>query len=262
MARRLLAMSVGAILAVAMSAGSVLAQPGNDSALTPTVITSLPFADSLDTTTATSDPGDPSAFCGPLTNTVWYTFNAGPAGNSHVILNTGSSTYSAVMYITTGAPSGPFVGCGGVNIDLVAAPSTTYYIMVGDCCGAGGMLEFSATQGLAFGGSVNPVASFNAKSGIVTVSGTYLCNMPATVDAINVDLKQAVGRFIISGGGGLGPNSSCAPGTTYTWTVQVGGSNGKFAGGKATAQLEVGGHDASGSSWFSFLGSFPVKIAK
>jgi len=245
-----------------MPAASVLAQPGNDSALTPTAITSLPFADSLDTTSATSDPSDPSAFCGALTNTVWYTFNAGPAGNGHVILNTGASNYNAVMYVTAGSPSGEFVTCGGTNLDLVAAPSTTYYIMVGDCCGAGGMLEFRATQGLAFGGTVNPVASFNAKSGIVTVGGTYSCNVPATVDEISVDLKQAVGRFIISGTGGSTPNASCAPGTTYTWTIQVAGSNGKFAGGKASAKLAILGHEASSSTWYSFFGSVPIRIAK
>jgi hypothetical protein len=100
MMRRLGTMSVGVLMMLAVTAGFGLAQPANDSSLTPVVIGTLPFADTLDTTTATSDPADPSLYCGPLTNTVWYTFDAGPTGNPHVILSTLASDYSAVMYVT------------------------------------------------------------------------------------------------------------------------------------------------------------------
>ena len=50
--------------------------------------------------------------------------------------------------------------------------------------------------------------------------------------------------------------------TTYTWTIQVAGSNGKFAGGKASAKLAILGHEASSSTWYSFFGSVPIRIAK
>ena len=251
-----------ALLIATVTAGSVLAQPGNDSALAPTVIGSLPFSDSLDTTTATADAGDPSAFCGPSTNTVWYTFNAGPTGNGHVTLSTGASNYTAMIYVTTGSPSGPFQTCGGTQIELIAAPSTTYYIMIGDCCGAGGMLELSVTQGIAFAGTIDPKASFVAKTGVVTLTGTYSCNSLATISGIEVELKQAVGRFIISGAGGTIPTGQCLPGTSYRWTAQVAGSNGKFAGGKATAQLVIEGQDASGAGWSSSTAKVPVKLAR
>src|SRR3954469_3134902 len=98
MTRRLAAMSMAVLVILAATAGTVLAQPANDSSLAPTVIGSLPFADTLDTTTATSDPADPADFCGPVTNTVWYKFATGPAGVSHLTLRTSDSDYTAVVY--------------------------------------------------------------------------------------------------------------------------------------------------------------------
>jgi hypothetical protein len=142
---------------------------------------------------------------------------------------------------------------------LAAAPSTTYYIMIGDCCGSGGTLQFSATQGLSFGGTVDPVASIDAKTGIATVSGTYSCNMPSTVDNVEVFLAQPVGRFIVSGQGALHPGTACVPGTSYPWILQVRSLNGKFAGGKATARLEVSGE---AGTWISSFGPFSISLRK
>ena len=244
---------------LAMTAGTVLAQPANDTSLTPTVIGSLPYADTLDTTTATSDPADPSAFCGPLTNTVWYTFDAGPSGNPHVILSTLASDYTAVMHVTATSPTGAFVGCGYGEISFAAAPSTTYYIMIGDCCGSGGILQFGAREGLSFGGTVNPIGAVDARTGVATVSGTYSCNQPTTVDTVEVSLAQPVGRFIVNGEGTHFPSETCIPGISYPWTLQVRSLNGKFAGGKATARLRVSGQAGSANSSF---GPFAISLRK
>jgi hypothetical protein len=261
MTRRLAAISVAVLVILAATAGSVLAQPANDNSLMPTVIDSVPFADTLDTTTATSDPADPSDFCGPFTNTVWYKLESGPAGISHLILRTLASDYTAVMHVAAGSPGGTFAACGSGEIAFDAAPSTTYYIMIGDCCGTGGTLQFSATQGLAFGGTVNHTGSFDAKSGTATISGTYTCTRRAVIDAVEVSLAQPIGRFIVSGGGETFPGAVCEPGTSFSWTLQVHSSNGKFAGGKATARLAVFGHDDA-ESWISNLGTFATTLKK
>lgn len=259
MMRRLWMMSVGVVMMLAVTAGTVLAQPANDSSLTPTVIGSLPFADTLDTTTATPDPADPSLYCGPLTNTVWYTFNAGSTGNPHVILSTLASDYTAVMYVTATSPTGAFAGCAYGEISFAAAPSTTYYIMIGDCCGSGGTLQLSARQGLSFGGTVNAIASVEARTGIATLSGTYSCNLPSTIDTVELFLAQPVGRLIVNGQGAIQPSAGCVPGTSYPWTLQVRSLNGKFAGGKATARLEVSGE---AGTWSSSFGPFPISLRK
>jgi hypothetical protein len=252
-------MSVGVLMMLAVTAGIVLAQPANDSSGTTTVIGSLPFADTLDTTTATSDPADPSLYCGPLTNTVWYTFNAGPTGNPHVILSTLASDYTAVMYVSATSPAGALAGCGYGEISFAAAPSTTYYIMIGDCCGSGGTLQFSARQGLSFGGTVNPIGSVDARTGMATVSGTYSCNLASTVDTVELFLAQPVGRFIVNGQGALFPSEACSPGISYPWTLQVRSLNGKFGGGRATARLEVSGE---AGTWISSFGPFPMSLRK
>jgi hypothetical protein len=264
MARRLMALFGGAVLVLAMTAGSALAAPGNDSALTPTVIGSLPFTDTVDTTTATADPTDPSSPCGSASNTVWYTLTAGPSGIGHVILDMAGTDYPVLLYVTAGSPGGPLVSCGNVSsITFDAAPSTTYYIMIGDAfaAGAGGILVFSATQGLTFAATLDRFASVNAKTGTVIVSGTYSCNLSSTVVAVEVSLKQAVGRFIISGNGASTPDAACSPGTSYSWAVQVVGSNGKFAGGKATAWVNVYGYDGTGS-WNANLGPVQISLRK
>ncbi len=261
MTRRLAAASVAVLMIMTMTAGIALAQPANDSSLAPTVIGLLPFATTLDTTTATSDPADPSDFCGPVTNTVWYRLDTGPAGISHLILRTLDSDYNAVVYVAAGSPAGAFAGCGGGGIAFDAVPSTTYYIMIGDCCGTGGTLQFSATQGLAFSGTVNRVGSFNAKTGTATVSGTYSCNRPSAIEAVEVSLAQPVGRLIINGNGAALPKTACEPGTSYPWSAQVGSTNGKFGGGKASARLFVSGHDDT-DSWISNLGPFSMALRK
>ncbi len=261
MTRRLAAMSVAVLTIMTMTAGIALAQPANDSGLASTAIGSLPFTDTLDTTTATSDPADPSDFCGPVTNTVWYRFDAGPAGIPHLVLRTIDSDYNAVVYVVAGSPAGAVFACGSGGIAFDAAPSTTYYIMIGDCCGTGGTLQFSATQGLAFSGTVNRVGSFDAKTGTATVSGTYSCNGLATLEVVEVSLAQPVGRFIISGNGAAFPKTACEPGTTYPWSAQVGSTNGKFGGGMASARLIVSGHDDT-DSWISNLGPFSMALKK
>jgi hypothetical protein len=263
MARRLMALFGGAVLVLAMTAGSALAAPGNDSALTPTVIGSLPFTDTVDTTTATADAGDPSA-CGSLSHTVWYTLNGGPSGIDHVILDTAGSGYSALMYVTVGSPGGEIWGCATSGLVFAALPSTTYYIMIGDAdpFGTGGALQFSAMQGLAFTATIKAAASVNIKTGTAIVSGTYSCNQPSTVTALQLSVAQAVGRFTISGYGEANLYAACTPGTLYPWAIQVFPSNGKFAGGKATAHLLVWGDDATGATWISNLGPFPLSLRK
>ena len=177
--------------------------------------------------------------------------------------NTSSWTISLswAIYVAATSPAGAFAACGYGEIAFDAAPSTTYYIMIGDTAGTGGTLQFSAKQGLSFGVTVTPVASVNARTGVATVSGTYTCNMPAIVDWVAVILAQPVGRFIVNGDGAVSPTTPCVPGISYPWTAQVRSLNGKFAGGKATARLEVLGHDEAGS-WNSQFGPFSISIRK
>lgn len=60
-----------------------LAAPTNDNFSSATVISGLPFSDVVDTTDATTEPGEP-AFCYSTSQTVWYSFTPATTTVLHV----------------------------------------------------------------------------------------------------------------------------------------------------------------------------------
>jgi len=98
---------IEAALVVTIAALGAQAQPANDECAAATVITSLPFTDTLDASTATSDPGDPLLPCrGGLpigTASVWYIYTA--AEPTVLDIDTRTSTYSTTVAVWGG-------GCG------------------------------------------------------------------------------------------------------------------------------------------------------
>src|SRR5689334_1149233 len=70
-----------ALVALAWTSGAN-AQPANDDCATPTVIGAVPFAATLDTTTATTAASDPIHSCTSDKNarSVWYSFTAATSG--------------------------------------------------------------------------------------------------------------------------------------------------------------------------------------
>lgn len=76
--------------------------PPNDSCLTPRVITSLPYQDTLDTTKATSSTSDPVSCSGSGdSNTVWYAIT--PSTNTVIAVDTRSSSFNTVISVFSGA---------------------------------------------------------------------------------------------------------------------------------------------------------------
>jgi hypothetical protein len=83
------------------------AAPASDDCGSPTVIASLPFSDTLDTTAATTGGGDP-ALCGAVgqgTHSVWYSLTPAAAGT--VYAETFASDYDTVLAIFTGGCTTP-----------------------------------------------------------------------------------------------------------------------------------------------------------
>lgn len=258
MRRLAIVSAIVGLLAVGIAPALATTPPSNDDPSGAIAITGLPFTYTEDTTAATSNASDPST-CESSTNTVWFTYNAGTAGNGHVILDASSSTGYPLLHVATGSPTGAFVTCGGSRVEFAASPSTTYYIMVGDWFGGGGTLVLNATQGLAFTGTVSPTAPVT-RTGVVTVTGTYQCTLPSTMLWIEPYMTQTVGRLIINGYGWADlPGIACVPGNTYSWSAQLSGSNGRFAGGKATVLGNIAGQNES-ETWFSRLGPVVVQL--
>jgi probable HAF family extracellular repeat protein len=127
--------------------------PANDDFEAATVITALPFSDSLDTSSATTAPDDPN--CRGQGPTVWYTFTA-PA-TQRIDANTFGGavegSYDTVLTVYRGRRGAlEEIACnddaGSVLSQVIfeATAGETYYFMIGSFgSGAGGPLVFDVS---------------------------------------------------------------------------------------------------------------------
>ena len=234
---------LGALLALALlpAAPAQAAAPSNDLAAFPTPI-SVGFSETLDTTEATTDADDAQAnsVCGaPATDaSVWYSL--APAADAGVVVDVGSSSYTAGVIVATGSPGSlDVLTCAPGAASFSATAGQTYLIMAFDDQldggGNGGTLTISVTEAAvpSLAVTVEPVGRVDARTGIATLRGTLTCT-GSVLSLAGLELHQAVGRFTISGFTTLDTSAPC-DGTTRPWTVQVSGTNGKFAGGRSAA---------------------------
>lgn len=153
--RRLIIM-LAAGLSLATTGYPAVAQAAtapNDSFASATVISSLPYSTTEDTSQATSDPSDPSG-CSS-NGSIWFSFT--PTSDMRVEADTFGSSYDTVLSAWTGtqgalnllACNNDFSGAQS-KITFAAAAGTTYYFMAAQCCGdggnGGGSLQFSVSQ--------------------------------------------------------------------------------------------------------------------
>ncbi len=228
---------------LAFAAPVLAAAPTNDTYADRTVIGSLPFADSVDTTEATTDADDTVPGCVPpaADASVWYELTA--TSDATIEINTKASTYSAGITVATGSPGNfSLVTCGPTSLTFEASAGIPYAILVfdhqADGGGNGGTLEITVEEvappppAPVVDVTVNPVGSFNAKTGSATITGTVTCIGLADGANIDVQLRQTVGRFVITGFGSV--QSPC-DGTVRSWSAEVVPDNGLFKGGRAAS---------------------------
>jgi hypothetical protein len=243
MKRFLVLISVVALWSLAFATPALAAAPGNDTYANRTVVASLPFTDSVDTTEATTDADDTGANTGcgaPATDaSVWYEFTA--AADTNVLVDVSASGYSAGIIVVSGSP-GSFVlqACGPGSVGFFASGGEAYAILAFDDqldgAGSGGALAISidvAPPPPTVEITVNPTGTFDKVTGSATVSGTFTCTGDALFSEIDVQLTQNVGRFSITGFGSVFNEPPACDGTAQPWSVEVFGSNGKFKGGRA-----------------------------
>lgn len=216
--------------------------PANDTFAGATVIASVPFSDSLDTTAASTDADDAEATvdCGaPATEaSVWYTITAPPEGAAYLVDVSGSD-YSAGVIVATGAPgSFELVTCGPGSVGFFADPDQTYAILAfSDTPGVnGGQLAISVDilpPPPEIGLTLDPIGSVH-RDGHVTLTGTLTCSSPTAVDLF-ASLRQRAGRLYITGDGGA--FVMCEDELEWELTTQF--ESGIFTGGKATVDLSA-----------------------
>lgn len=237
---RYLGAIVGAVVtALLLAAPAAAAPPANDTFAGAVTISALPFSATVDTTEATTDTDDANANanCGaPATEaSIWYAFT--PATATGVAVDVSASNYSAGVIVVTGSPgSFELVTCGPGAVSFSAAAGGTYYFLAFDDTPGGtngGTLQISVSEVLTpeAAVTVDPRGLVNHHTGVVTVSGTFTC-ANADFAFVDVSVTQRVGRFTITGFGEVFADP--CDGQSHPWSVDVTGSNGKFAGGKAS----------------------------
>ncbi len=213
--------------------------PANDNFANATVITALPYSNTLDPTGATTEFGEPLPSCGfgQPTGTIWYAFT--PTVSETVTAS--SFTFATEVNAYTGASLSSLssLGCGSFGISLRVTAGQPYYFQVG----FGGF--FGTPSILSFSLVVTPPP---------TVNFFFSPQDPSTLDTINFfDFTQDPGGMGIQswawsfGDGGTAnvnsPTHRYASDGDYTVKDTVTTTDGRSA--SASQVVHVRTHDVS-----------------
>jgi PKD domain len=118
--------------------------PPNDDFANAKTVASLPSSDTVDTTGATTEAGEPFP-CGSTGGTVWYAFTPSSSGS---VTATASGQFTARLAAYTGGSLASLtsMGCKFYNLTIHVDAGTTYYFQVGDAFGGGGQIQFQLAQ--------------------------------------------------------------------------------------------------------------------
>jgi hypothetical protein len=236
------------------------AAPGNDTFAGATVISEIPFSDSLDTFEATKADTDPHSLCDIWGGedvgsgySVWYAWT--PTVSQAVWVSTLGSNYDTVASVWTGTEGAlteltcndQYGGSQSVA-SFSATAGVTYYIMITawDSMPAGD-LEMALDDELpplppAFdiSGTLG-AAGVGVRTGEGRVMGTVTCSEEGTYSVSGI-LTQRTGRFLTTAyfyGGG-----TCSAGET-DWVASVSSYDGSLVG-RANYDLWIYGISTSG----------------
>ena len=217
-------------------------------------VSSLPFQENQDTSTATTTMNDPT--CVGQGPTVWFKYRASQDGV--VTANTFGSDYDTTLSIYTFTPGRMLtqIACNDdydslqSSVLFEARAGVTYYVMVGAyASGPGGQLTFSmeALDGHPPGAvqvAVNSV-SLDPATGLLLVEGTATCSGPTTGYIFgDITQKRAGGEIRAF----FGVDVVC--GDTGTWRA-ISGTPRVVRGGRSSASAEFrrGTAVVSARSW-------------
>lgn len=238
---RLVAVLGSLVLLGSLSGTALAVAPGNDLPGGAVAITAIPATINQDTTESTvTSADDIGCGSGGLDQaTVWYTLTL--PDTTLVLVDASASDYAVGVnaFVGTAAPENLF-NCVEGALSFEAVGGTTYVLMFADIDGDatnGGQLHVSidvAPPPIEIALTVDPVGKVNPQTGEAAATGTISCSQPADFSEIQVNLRQAIGRFTVQGFGFA--SSACEPSPT-AWWVSVSGETGKFAPGRATVQV-------------------------
>lgn len=246
MKSRLLVLGAAVLVLAAPPAASA-APPANDDFDNATIISALPFSESVDVREATPAADDPAVYPATFCNffnppffTIWYaytpptnmrlnmsTFQSSGDSASGVSVQTGSrGNLTEVDCTTSGGGLHPFDVTGG----------TTYYFMVWSQTPSDmqlDLVELLPPPSIAL--DINSRGTVNPKTGVATISGTLTCSRSVVLPSMGVWLNQLFARRVrIEAAGPNLVDVPCTP-SGSPWSGVVEGLNGRLAPGSATA---------------------------
>jgi hypothetical protein len=208
--------------------------PANDTEAAAVVAETVPFTHSVDTTDATADG---PRFCGNQAS-VFYRFV--PSSNARVQIDTLGSQYDTTLGVYTRGDDGTVHGivCNddrfgfASGIRLRADAGTTYFLLVGRCCGSvrdgnegapGGPLVITLSEidsvpleytfEIAQSGTVDPTTR------LATVSGFVTCSKRSVIFQEGV-LRQVRDQIFLARGW-MYAQVGCTPDAPVPWTLLV-----------------------------------------
>ncbi len=230
--------------------------PANDDFDSATVISTLPFIDSINTINATNAWDDPYSWCAYwYSHTVWYSFT--PAENMRIVVDPSGTDYSPVLLSAYGGSRGALynIGCNLIytSPDYPSQPLVVYvyanqtvYFMVGsyDSNPGGNLkLKVDVLPALAISLNIDPDGSVNRLTGDAMIHGTVTCSRPAS-GSMSINLSQRAGRFnVIRGSSNLQYSCGISNSTTTAWNATVRGSNGPFNAGQVSVEAFASAYD-------------------
>ncbi len=220
---------------LALQSPALAAAPQNDEVAGATVVSALPFSDTVDTSEATAAPGDLDCSGLEDTHTVWYAVS--PTADMVLGLRTLPQFPGEVSTsVATGSPGAlVFVQCSFASTQpLSVVAGTTYYIQLASAGGdPGGVINVSmvAVDPISVSLSLHKTADINR--GATTVSGTIQCSRalpPGSEVVVQGTLSQG------NASGWLVPfhSSVGCPTSPLQWETTVQVLAGTFVRGKAT----------------------------
>ncbi|MGA8924766.1 MAG: hypothetical protein WA701_02985 [Solirubrobacterales bacterium] len=222
--------------------------PPNDTFEQATVISSIPFSQTLDTSEATTDSTDAEAgaTCGLLfpPAAVWYEYT--PSADQSLLVSTSGSSYLTGVGVLTGSPGSlSAVSCSLGLGSVSATAGQTYHIAVADVGGgSGGTLNLSvSTPGFEL--SVDHFGQFDPKTGVATVTGTLITPTPTCPSGFSVivsgTLSQRTGGRTTTADTGANPINVPCNGAlpSQQWSITFTPLDGKFKGGPADVSADA-----------------------
>jgi hypothetical protein len=235
---------IAGVVLLATASPALAAPPANDTEDGAIVVGAPPFVHSMDSSGAS---GDGPRFCAN-DGSVFYRYT--PSADVRIQVDTIGSTFDTVLAIYTrdadgtahevGCDWGRFGGASGLRVRMRAG--STYFIMVGRCCGngrdGGGPLTLSveavddtvlvATSELAL-----PV-TVDLETGMATVSGVVTCNERSYVYPQGVLRQLRDGMWVARAW--YWAAVPCLPGESVSWSREI-DTDGVIAFGPGPAKL-------------------------